>query len=243
MSRRSREAPNARDASPATDDVSSGSATAAARAGARSGQPWPAPIALRRADLSPDPIEQFRLWFAEAEADDRIVFAEAVCLSTLGPDATPEGRMVLLKGFDHRGFVFYTNLQSAKGRSLAAHPRAGMTFHWQPRGRQVRIRGAVEPVTAAEADAYFASRPRASRIGAWGSDQSRELDCRATLEERVHAAGEQFRGREVPRPPHWSGLRIVPEGIEFWQEGPSRLHDRFLYEREGEGWRRRRLYP
>ena len=199
---------------------------------------------LRRGDLSPDPVEQFARWFAEAEADPRIVFAEAVCLSTLGPGGTPEGRMVLLKHFGARGFVFYTNLESDKALSLTAHPRAGMTFYWQPPGRQVRVRGPVEPVAGAEADAYFASRPRGSRIGAWASDQSRELGSRAALEERVHALRDRFAGREVSRPLHWSGFRIVPAAIEFWQEGGARLHDRFLYERDGAGgWVRRRLYP
>ena len=199
---------------------------------------------LAHGDLSPDPIHQFARWFNEAEADPRIVFAEAVCLSTLGPDDTPEARMVLMKDFDDRGFVFYTNLESAKALSLAAHPRAGMTFYWQPLARQVRIRGPVEPVSRDEADAYFASRPRGSRIGAWASDQSRELDSRAALEDRVAALEQQYAGRDIPRPPHWSGFRIVPEAIEFWQEGASRLHDRFLYvhARAG-GWERRRLYP
>ena len=199
---------------------------------------------LRRGDLSPDPVEQFGRWFVEAEADPRIVFAEAVCLSTLGPGDTPEGRMVLLKHFDARGFVFYTNLESTKSRSLAAHPRAGMTFYWQPLGRQVRVRGAVEAVSAAEADAYFASRPRGSRLGAWASDQSRELESRASLETRFGALDARYAGGEVPRPPHWSGFRIVPDAIEFWQEGAARLHDRFLYRSVGAGeWEMRRLYP
>lgn len=199
---------------------------------------------LRRGRLSADPVEQFARWFAEAEADPRIVFAEAACLSTLGPGATPEGRMVLLKHFDARGFVFYTNLESAKSRSLARHPRAGLTFHWQPLARQVRLRGSAEPVSAAEADAYFATRPRRSRIGAWASDQSRELESRAVLEDRARALDERFAAAAVPRPPFWSGFRIVAEAIEFWQEGEARLHDRFLYERGPAGrWARRRLYP
>lgn len=199
---------------------------------------------MKRSDLSPDPIEQFRRWFADAEAEPRIVFAEAVCLSTLGPAGTPEGRMVLLKHFDEHGFVFYTNLESTKARSLARHPRAGMTFHWQPLARQVRIRGVVEQVSADEADAYFATRPRESQLGAWASDQSRDLDSRAMLEERLRAAQQRFAGGDIPRPPHWSGFRIIPEAIEFWQEGPSRLHDRFAYERNATGeWPRRRLYP
>ena len=200
--------------------------------------------ALTRGNLSPDPIEQFGRWFEEAAADPGIVFAEAVCLSTLGPGETPEARMVLMKDFDDRGFVFYTNFESEKARSIIAHPRAGMTFYWQPLARQVRIRGAVEEVSPDEADGYFASRPRGSRIGAWASDQSRELESRAALKARVAALEERFAGREVPRPPHWSGFRIVPEAIEFWQEGQARLHDRFAYRRDDTGrWIRRRLYP
>ena len=199
---------------------------------------------LTRDNLSPGPVEQFGRWFAEAEADPRIVFAEAVCLSTLGPGGTPEGRMVLLKHFDDRGFVFYTNLESAKSHSLNAHPRAGMTFYWQPLGRQVRVRGEVEAVSAAEADDYFGGRPRGSQLGAWASDQSRVLASRAALEARLAAVEARHAGGEVPRPPHWSGYRIVPDAIEFWQEGPSRLHDRFEYRLGVAGdWEVRRLYP
>ncbi len=199
---------------------------------------------LVRGDLASDPVEQFARWFADAEAEPRIIFAEAVCLSTLGPDSTPEGRMVLLKHFDERGFVFYTNLESGKGRSLIAHPKAGMTFYWQPLGRQVRIRGTVEPVAPEEADAYFETRPRGSRIGAWASDQSRDLATRALLEDRLRTLEERFAAAAVPRPPHWSGFRVVADAIEFWQEGPSRLHDRFVYDRDAAGaWVRRRLYP
>ncbi|MXX36418.1 MAG: pyridoxamine 5'-phosphate oxidase [Gemmatimonadetes bacterium] len=202
------------------------------------------PPGLALADLAADPLDEFARWFAAAEAEPGIVFAEAVCLSTLGLDDTPEGRMVLLKHFDGRGFVFYTNLDSQKGRALEAHPRAGMTFYWQPLGRQVRIRGQVEPVSPEEADAYFGSRPRESRIGAWASDQSRELESRAVLEARTRELEARFADGDVPRPPNWSGFRIVPEAIEFWQEGRARLHDRVVYEREGAGeWARRRLYP
>ena len=206
--------------------------------------PAPPRPGLSLADLAPDPVEEFARWFAAAEAEPGIVFAEAVCLSTLGPHGTPEGRMVLMKHFDARGFVFYTNLDSHKGRALTEHPRAGMTFYWQPLGRQVRIRGPVEPVSSADADAYFASRPRESRIGAWASAQSRELESRAALERRVEALEARFAGGDVPRPPHWSGFRIVPEAIEFWQEGSARLHDRFIYEPDVTGgWTLRRLYP
>ena len=199
-------------------------------------------------DLSSDPVEQFGRWFGEAQEDPGVLLSEAACLSTLGPNRTPEGRMVLLKNFDARGFVFYTNLESNKARALHKHARAGMTFHWQPpngRGRQIRLRGPVEPVSAAEADAYFAGRPRGSRIGAWASDQSREIESRRALEDRVTACEQRFSDAAVPRPPHWSGFRIVPEAVEFWQEGPFRLHDRFVYERDsGTGeWVRRRLSP
>ncbi len=206
--------------------------------------PAPPRPGLALADLAADPVEEFARWFAAAEAEPGIVFAEAVCLSTLGPDGTPEGRMVLMKHFDARGFVFYTNLDSHKGRALREHPRAGMTFYWQPLGRQVRIRGPVEPVSPGDADAYFASRPRESRIGAWASDQSRELASRKALERRVEALEARFADGDVPRPPHWSGFRLVPEAIEFWHEGRARLHDRFIYEPDATGgWTRRRLYP
>ncbi|MGI9628689.1 MAG: pyridoxamine 5'-phosphate oxidase [Longimicrobiales bacterium] len=201
------------------------------------------PTPLRASGLNPDPIEQFRGWFAEAEAHEDIPFAEATCLSTLGPEQTPEGRMVLLKGCDARGFVFFTNVRSNKGRSLRAHPKAGMTFHWAPLGRQVRIRGRVQKVSAEEADAYFASRPRGSQIGAWASNQSRVLESREGLERRVEELTEQYEGDEVPRPPHWSGFRIVPDEIEFWQEGEFRLHDRFVFRRSGGTWNSVRLSP
>ena len=200
---------------------------------------------LAAAELSPDPVEQFVRWFAEANANPSIGFAEAACLSTLGPGQTPEGRMVLMKHVDARGFVFYTNLGSNKARALAENPRAGLTFYWQPLDRQVRIRGPVEAVTGEEADAYYDLRPRGSRIGAWASDQSRELECREILEARVRKYEQDFADGPVPRPPFWSGFRIVPVAIEFWQEGAARLHDRFLYERDSPGaeWQRKRLFP
>jgi len=199
---------------------------------------------LDRVDLRSDPIDQFRAWFEEAQAHPDILLPETACLSTLGPDRTPEGRMVLVKGFDVRGFSFFTNLQSHKARSLEEHPRAGLTFHWIPVGRQVRLRGPVEAVAEAEADAYFRTRPRGSQIGAWASDQSRELASREELEDRVREVEERFAGSEVPRPPHWSGFRIAPETVEFWQEGAFRLHDRFVFRRDGTRWQGPvRLYP
>ena len=199
---------------------------------------------LRRSELLDDPIRQFAEWFERAESHPLIAHPEAACLSTLGPGGTPEGRMVLIKRFDARGFVFYTNLGSAKARALAAHPRAELTLYWQPLGRQVRLRGPVAPTSEADADAYFATRSRASRIGAWASEQSREVDGRVALERRASNFERQFEGVSVPRPPYWSGFRLDPEAVEFWQEGPARLHDRFLYLRvKGDEWALRRLYP
>ena len=204
--------------------------------------------ALSAAELSDDPVEQFGRWFADAQADPGVVLPEAACLSTLGPNRTPEGRMVLVRRFDSRGFVFYTNLESNKARALDQHARAGLTFHWQPpsgQGRQFRVRGPVSPVSSEEADAYYAGRPRGSRIGAWASPQSRPIESRRVLEAAVAAREQEFGDGAVPRPPHWSGFRIQPEAVELWQEGPCRLHDRFAYERPagGAGWVRRRLSP
>ena len=198
---------------------------------------------LYESDLNDDPTAQFGMWFEEAQADSGIPIPESACLSTLGPDDAPEGRMVLMKGFDDRGFVFYTNLESNKGRSLARHPKAGLTFHWVPLGRQVRLRGPVEAVSEDEADAYFASRPRGSQLGAWASDQSRELDSREALEAKLQEVTAQYEGGPIPRPPHWSGFRIRPDQIEFWQEGDFRLHDRFVFTRRSGGWSRMRLSP
>lgn len=204
--------------------------------------------ALSAAELLDDPVEQFQRWFAEAQADPGVVLAEAACLSTLGPNRTPEGRIVLVRDFDSRGFVFYTNLQSNKARALDRHAKAGLTFHWQPlngQGRQVRVCGAVSRVSSEEADAYYAGRPQGSRIGAWASRQSRPIESRRALEAAVAAREQEFGDGPVPRPPHWSGFRVQPQAVEFWQEGPFRLHDRFAYERlaDDAGWVRRRLSP
>jgi pyridoxamine 5'-phosphate oxidase len=194
-----------------------------------------------KAGTVPDPFDLFDAWFAEA-AEAEINDPNAMILATVDAEGMPDARTVLLKGHDSGGFVFYTNLESAKGRELAAAPKAALLFHWKSLRRQVRIRGDVAQVTDDEADAYFASRPRGSRLGAWASDQSRPLSDRGALEARVKEMEERFPD-EIPRPPHWSGFRVTPREIEFWKDGAFRLHDRFVYARNVEGWTVRRLYP
>lgn len=199
---------------------------------------------LSEETLRADPIEQFRDWFQAAQDDKEVLLPEACCLSTVGADGYPEGRMVLLKDVDARGFTFYTNMRSPKGRALAAAPRAALTFHWARLKRQVRAQGDVELVSAQEADAYFRQRPRSSQLAAWASEQSERLESRARLEERMAEMERRFADGEVPRPPHWSGYRLLPRGVEFWQERPSRLHDRFLFQRGPDGrWFAARLFP
>jgi pyridoxamine 5'-phosphate oxidase len=190
-----------------------------------------------------DPFALFRLWFEEARAAE-INDPEAMTLATVDADGLPDARMVLCKGADERGLVFYTNIESAKGRELKGQPRAAALFHWKSLRRQARFRGAVSEVTAAESDAYFASRPRGSQIGAWASQQSRALASRADLEAAVEAYERRY-GGDVPRPDHWRGYRLVPTEIEFWRDRPSRLHDRLVFKRATPGapWEKRLLYP
>jgi pyridoxamine 5'-phosphate oxidase len=189
-----------------------------------------------------DPIALFRAWLAEADLKEPND-PNAMTLATVDEDGLPDARMVLLKDVDPRGFVFYTNLGSAKGRELAGQPRAALLFHWKSLRRQVRVRGPVEAVTPEEADAYFKSRARHSQIGAWASDQSRPMEGRFALERRVADYGVKFGLGPVPRPPHWSGFRVLPLQIEFWRDRPFRLHERRLYVQDAEGWTVQALYP
>jgi pyridoxamine 5'-phosphate oxidase len=189
-----------------------------------------------------DPIALFETWLAEA-GDKEPNDANAMTLATVDAEGQPDARMVLLKGVDAEGFVFFTNTQSAKGLQLAANPAAALMFHWKSLRRQVRVRGAVSPVTAEEADAYFATRARTARIGAWASDQSRPLPSPHALERRVAEFTAKFGLGEVPRPDHWSGFRLAPRTIEFWRNRPFRLHERLVFTRAGESWTTERLYP
>jgi pyridoxamine 5'-phosphate oxidase len=197
---------------------------------------------LRRRDLASNPLEQFRHWFAEAA--DALEVPEATALATATPDGAPSVRMVLLKGFDERGLVFYSHHTSRKGRELAANPQAALLFHWSPLGRQVRVEGRVERVSAEESDAYFATRPRDAQLGALASRQSEPLGSRAELDERLAELAGELGAGPVPRPPTWGGFRLAPVAWEFWQHRASRLHDRFRYEHEPSGeWGIERLFP
>lgn len=189
-----------------------------------------------------DPIALFVEWLEAAKASEPND-ANAMTVATVDDHGMPDARMVLLKDVDGRGFTFYSNQESAKGEQLWAHPSAALLFHWKSLRRQVRVRGLIERVSEAEADAYFASRARESRIGAWASDQSRPLDSRAVLEARVAEKAAGFDGQDVPRPDRWTGWRVVPQQIEFWRDRPFRLHDRLRFDREGDAWRRTRLWP
>jgi pyridoxamine 5'-phosphate oxidase len=191
-----------------------------------------------------EPLRLFAAWFEEArkaEPSD----PEAMALATVDDDGLPNVRMVLLKGFDHQGFVFYSNNGSQKGRELALHAKAGLAFHWKSLRRQVRLRGTVEPVEAAQADAYFASRPRSAQIGAWASKQSSPLESRLAFEKAIAVQAAKFALGTVPRPPFWVGYRVVPTVMEFWHDRPYRLHDRIEFRRRGPDapWAKTRLYP
>ena len=192
--------------------------------------------------MSIDPIARFSDWLREAEASEPND-PNAVALATVNAAGQPSVRMVLLKGLSAEGFVFYTNQQSRKADDLAANARAGLLFHWKTLQRQVRVEGAVTPVSSAEADAYFATRGRMSKLGAWASDQSRPLPDRETLEAKLAEMTARFDGEDVPRPPHWSGYRVAPERIEFWRDCAHRLHDRELFVRQEDGWATSLLYP
>lgn len=197
---------------------------------------------LDRAELDADPVAQFRLWFKQA-CDAGILEPNAMVLATVAPDGSPSSRVLLLKAFDARGFTFFTNLRGRKASDLAANPRASMTFPWVDLERQVHIHGKVEPVSADETLAYFKSRPHGSQLGAWASEQSQPIADRSVLERRMEELRKLHPEGQVPLPPHWGGLRLVPETVEFWQGRPSRLHDRFLYARRAGAWEINRLQP
>jgi pyridoxamine 5'-phosphate oxidase len=197
---------------------------------------------LDESSIQSDPLQQFRTWFDEA-ARSEILDVNAMTLATVSAEGMPSARTVLLKDIDARGLVFFTHFTSPKGQDLAANPHASLLFYWAPLERQVRVTGPVERVATAESDAYFASRPRDSQIAAWAAPQSSELPDRATLESRYAELSAKYEGQSVPRPPDWGGYRVVPNRFEFWQGRPKRLHDRVVYVKEHDGWRRARLAP
>jgi pyridoxamine 5'-phosphate oxidase len=197
---------------------------------------------LLESDALPDPIAQFDRWFADAQMAN-IAEPNAMTLATADGSKKPDARVVLLKGFDAAGFTFFTNYDSRKGRELAANPRACLVFYWQPLERQVRIEGTVEKVSRAESEEYFRSRPIGSQVGAWVSEQSEVIASREVLDRKEGELLAKFGKGPVPLPPNWGGYRVVPTAIEFWQGRPSRLHDRLLYTREGNAWKRVRLAP
>ncbi|PLS79755.1 MAG: pyridoxamine 5'-phosphate oxidase [Chloroflexi bacterium] len=197
---------------------------------------------LSENEVDPDPLAQFRAWFDQAVAA-KVLEPNAMTLATVGADGQPSARVVLLKGFDARGFVFYTNYESRKGRELLAHPRAALLFFWPDLERQVRVEGRVEKVADEESDAYFRSRPHGSRLGAWASPQSEVIPGREVLYQRLHELQQRFGDGEVTRPPHWGGFLVRPTMLEFWQGRASRLHDRLRYQLTDSGWQRERLAP
>lgn len=199
---------------------------------------------LHKHELDTNPFQQFRHWFAEAQISSGMLYPNAFTLSTIGEDGAPDSRVVLMKGLDDRGFTFFTNFTSAKGRALAATPKASMVFYWDKLNRQVRVRGDVENVSDTEADEYFSTRPRDSQLAAWSSLQSQPMSDRSEMEQRFAELAEKYAGTDIPRPPHWSGKRIVPLTFEFWQERKNRMHDRFIYRQNaGNPWDIIRLYP
>jgi pyridoxamine 5'-phosphate oxidase len=197
---------------------------------------------LDKADVDPDPIVQFQEWF-EKVIDADLHEPNAMIVSTASTDGKPSARTVLLKGYDERGFVFYTNYEGRKANEIEANPMCALLFYWGELERQVRIEGRASRLSGDESDAYFEGRPRGSRLGAWASEQSRPVEDRSVLEERVKALEAQYEGREIPRPPFWGGYRVEPDTIEFWQGRENRLHDRLVYRREDGAWRIERLQP
>jgi pyridoxamine 5'-phosphate oxidase len=192
--------------------------------------------------MTDDPIERFQEWFREA-GEAGVEAPEAMTLATAAADGAPSARMVLLKGADDAGFVFYSGYVSRKADELEENPRAALVFYWRPLGKQVRVEGPVERVSGAESDEYFATRPRGSQLAAWASHQSHQLASREELKRRYAELEREYEGREVPRPPHWGGFRVRPDAIEFWEHRENRLHDRTRYTRAREGWRAERLAP
>jgi len=197
---------------------------------------------LKEADMDPDPVAQFRVWF-EKTIDADLHEPNAMILATATTDGKPSARTVLLKGYDERGFVFYTNYEGRKSDELEVNPMCALLFYWGELERQIRIEGRASRLSSEESDVYFAGRPRGSRLGAWASEQSRPVEDRSVLEERVRALEKEYEGREIPRPPFWGGYRVNPHTIEFWQGRENRLHDRLVYHRSGGRWMMERLQP
>ena len=197
---------------------------------------------LHETDMDPDPIVQFQRWFGNV-INANLHEPNAMILATATSEGLPSARTVLLKGYDERGFVFYTNYEGRKARELDANPACALLFYWGELERQVRIEGRAGRLPGRESDAYFATRPRGSRLGAWASEQSRTVEDRSILEERVHALEAEYEEREISRPPFWGGYRVEPDSIEFWQGRENRLHDRLVYRSSGGGWKMERLQP